>query len=503
MEDRVYCVSEAGSAPDEPTGKRCEADFSGIAAFGSVAALAAAVIGFGVLARPPSAEAVPSFARQTGQPCSTCHTAFPELTPFGRRFKLGGYTMGGGLSFTEAPPVSAMVIPTFTHTQTNQDAPPSPGTHTNNNTVLQQASLFYGGKIYENVGAFIQGTYDRASQHVFLDNTDIRYADTTKFLGMDLLYGVTVNNSPTVQDVWNTTPAWGFPYIASTLAPQFRPPGTMVEGTFAGKVAGTGVYTFWNDMLYLEVTAYRNLSTKTLNALGEPGIDGSTALSGAAPYWRAAFEYNKGDHSLEIGTFGMYANTLPARVGGFGFDNILDVGFDTQYQFLGDPHSFTAKLTYITEHQQLNSTFLQGNSSNNSNSLESFKASLGYVYNHTYSLTAAYFAVSGTSDAGLYGGNSLTNSPNGNGLIFDAAYLPFSNGGPSIYPWINARVGISYTRYLKLYGGSTNFDGSLHNSSDNNTVFLVITHPPCQEFRSLNPFAGWIGVICSSSAKSN
>src|SRR6516165_4335009 len=53
----------------------------------------------GILATPgfaPPAQALPSFARQTGQPCGTCHTDFPALTPFGRRFKLLGYTTGGG-----------------------------------------------------------------------------------------------------------------------------------------------------------------------------------------------------------------------------------------------------------------------------------------------------------------------------------------------------------------------------------------------------------------------
>ena len=44
----------------------------------------------------PPAQALPSFARQTGQPCGTCHTDFPALTPYGRRFKLLGYTAGGG-----------------------------------------------------------------------------------------------------------------------------------------------------------------------------------------------------------------------------------------------------------------------------------------------------------------------------------------------------------------------------------------------------------------------
>ncbi|MGZ5721068.1 MAG: hypothetical protein ACXWI9_24680, partial [Burkholderiales bacterium] len=40
---------------------------------------------------PPSVRAVPSFARQTGLPCSGCHYAPPELNPAGRRFKLLGY----------------------------------------------------------------------------------------------------------------------------------------------------------------------------------------------------------------------------------------------------------------------------------------------------------------------------------------------------------------------------------------------------------------------------
>src|SRR4029077_16767031 len=51
---------------------------------------------FFALGPAPPAQALPSFARQTGQPCGTCHTDFAGLTPFGRRFKIGGYTYGGG-----------------------------------------------------------------------------------------------------------------------------------------------------------------------------------------------------------------------------------------------------------------------------------------------------------------------------------------------------------------------------------------------------------------------
>jgi hypothetical protein len=46
-----------------------------------------------VCALPTPSWAVPSFARQTGMACAACHTVFPELTPFGREFKLNGYVL--------------------------------------------------------------------------------------------------------------------------------------------------------------------------------------------------------------------------------------------------------------------------------------------------------------------------------------------------------------------------------------------------------------------------
>jgi hypothetical protein len=490
---------------------------------------------FGLAMAPRNAEAIPSFARQTGQPCASCHTSFPQLTPFGRRFKLGGYTMGGGMTFEEAPPIAAMVIPTFAKTAVRQDSPPTnpngfPIAHTNDNFVLQQASLFYGGTVYGNLGAFVQATYDKAAQHTFLDNTDIRYADTTKLFGIDVLYGLDVNNGPSVQDVWNTTPAWGYPFLSSTLAPQFKPPGTIIEGSFAGRSAGTGGYLFLNDAIYLEVAGYHNLSKGELNALGQPcannadyvaavasqqaavyppGVTYTTpcsqaSLNGAAPYWRVAIEPNFGDHSFMIGAFAFYPEVLPGRIMGYGVDRYRDIGFDAQYQWLSDPHAITLRFSRISEQQQLTSTYLQGvvnglgilpfatgngPSTNISNRLTSLKASASYTWDRTISGTVGYFNVWGTQDDLLYG-NALTNpvgpsafgSPDGKGLTFELAYMPFSKGGPSFYPWANAKFGVSYTHYLKLYGGTTNFDGlgpyfngsvwRTHNASDNDTLFL-------------------------------
>src|SRR5262249_27407307 len=83
-------------------------------------------------------------------------------------------------------------------------------------------SVFFGGQIYCNFGAFSQGTFERPSSVWFLDNTDVRYAKTTNLAGLDMVLGITGNNNPTVQDPWNTTPAWSFPFVAASGDLAFR-----------------------------------------------------------------------------------------------------------------------------------------------------------------------------------------------------------------------------------------------------------------------------------------
>jgi hypothetical protein len=424
------------------------------------------------------ANAVPSFARQTGQPCAACHTAFPELTPFGRRFKLAGYTLQGGDS--KFPPIAAMVLPTFSHTAAPYLPTEVPaGLHANNNFVTQQVTGFYGGQVYGNLGAFIQVTGDPVGGGVNLDESDMRYVDSFKLFDKDAYWGVTVNNAPTVQDVWNTTPSFGWPQVTSTVAPLFTPPGTRIEGGWGlPAIFGAGAYVFWNDMLYAELTAYSGVSKTVSEALGDQPGTTPDVSQGVQPYWRLAIEPHWGDHYLEVGTFGMYGQIVPQSAFGFGVDTYTDVGFDSQYQYDGDKFSVTVKLTDILEYQRLNASSnpTVGFASNATDRLNSFKANASFVWDHTYSIGGGYFNVRGTSDALLYGGSSATDSPNGDGLIADVAYLPFSHGSPGLYSTWNARLGVQYTHYLHLYGGTDNFDGNdlgaMHNASGNDTLLL-------------------------------
>src|SRR5665647_1308923 len=143
--------------------------------------------------------AMPSFTRQTGEPCTACHVqAFgPGLTPNGRQFKLTGYTMAAGKD-AKFIPLSAMVQGSFTHTQRGQPGGAADGFGSNNNAAMDQASIFYAGRVTSKVGAFVQTTFDGvAKTNLILDNTDIRFADQASLAGQQFVYGISANNSPT------------------------------------------------------------------------------------------------------------------------------------------------------------------------------------------------------------------------------------------------------------------------------------------------------------------
>ncbi len=442
---------------------------------GLCAAVAAAFACIWLLASTP-ANAVPSFARQTGQPCAACHTAFPELTPFGRRFKLEGYTLEGGDS--TLPPVTAMLMPGYTHTAAKQDTPPAAGLKTNDNLVVQQVTGLYAGKVYGDLGAFIQVSGNPVTGQTWFDGSDIRYVKPITLFGKPAYLGVDANNTPTFQDAWNTVNAWSFPQLSSSVA-AFSTPGTHIDA-LAQAVGGVGTYVFWNDMVYAELTAYKGYNRDTLEAFGmQPGWT-PDIQQGILPYWRLAVEPHWGDHYLMVGTFGMFGQTIPGGVPGTGTDKYLDIGFDSQYQYDGDKYSVTVRATDVIERQRLDSSLVQGLSSNATDWINSFKTSASVVLDHTYSLTGGYFNVSGSSDMNLWNATSVANSPNGSGLIFDAAYLPFSHGSPGPYTTANVRLGVQYIKYLQLYGGGSNFDGLIgtpgaggtHNASGNNTLFV-------------------------------
>src|SRR6267154_5736971 len=81
------------------------------------------------------ASAFPAFARKYGLPCSSCHEAWPKLSPFGQAFKDNGYQLGNE---RDAPifqqpaywPIAIRITPHW-HRESNDrevlDDPTTPG----------------------------------------------------------------------------------------------------------------------------------------------------------------------------------------------------------------------------------------------------------------------------------------------------------------------------------------------------------------------------------------
>lgn len=410
--------------------------------------------------------ALPSYARQTGEACVACHVSFPELTPYGRLFKLSGYTLGT----TQLFPVAVMAVGSVSkvsNTQGNDSSYPR-----NNQLQLEGGSLFIAGKVGDHAGMFSQWTYNNLNSttqsdgstafngKTTVDNNDWRLSWHIAKADLDLIYGLTLNNNPTVQDVWNSTPAFGYPYQSSRLASVWGigPQATLIEGGLAQQVAGLSAYAFLNKNWYAEIGSYR-VADGPFSFLSH-GVDLSNRLSGNSPYLRFAYNRDWGMHSLAVGVFGMDAKVhTDGTDTNSPLDHYHDRGIDMQYQYLSDPHIFTTQLSYIHESTDWDASHIGNDRAAANSKLNSFRAKASYWYQHTYGLSIGYFGEHGTTDWTAW---SNTGSPDTTGYILEFNYM--------IKP--NWRVGLQYTGYTKYQGASLNYDGNGRNARDNNTTYL-------------------------------
>jgi hypothetical protein len=419
----------------------------------------------------PKALAIPSYARQTTLSCDSCHITFPRLNPVGRLFKLNGYTLTGiksivstaagspSLKLTSFMPMSAMV-------QASQSwiGRAAPGQKSAVTEFPQQLSFFIAGEITPHLGTFIQITYDDQGAQFGWDNTDIRLAFNTSIGSKPVIFGLTLNNNPTVQDVWNSTPAWGFPYIspAAAPAPQASP---IVGGTLAGEVAGLGGYAFYDNLAYAEFSAY--VSTPQ----GGPFPAGPTSMNtirGVSPYWRAVVQHSWGAlQYVSLGTYGISSSLVPQGIIG-PVDRYTDLALDLQYERALGPGGVQFYGTWIHESQRLEASFLTGAAASIDNHANAIRANVSYDYRRAYVLTLGFFDITGGADPLLYYADPLAGSrlskPDSAGFILEA----------DLFAWQNAVLTLQYTLYTRFNGAALDYDGFGRDASDNNTLYLSL-----------------------------
>lgn len=438
------------------------------------------------------ANAIPVFARQTGFKCIACHVggAYPQLTSLGRMFKLTGYTMGNRPNFTDLevqndyPPVAVMVQTARQYyNNTVASSLPGHGQGVPSSAMdVQVVSFFAGGKITDNVGAFMQWTgqkYDNSQtgsqssyQSAAIDNTEFRYADRTVTPDSDLIVGAYVNNRATMSDVWNNEGPWLSGWINYFNAGNAQAPLTFLDTESTQHTAvGAGAYVFKDKTWYGELAVYGSPTHGPLSVMtaGASPANGSGTVIDPSPYFRLAYNKEWGPHSLEVGMNGFlaYAHGLDPNQAVSSFagpvSTYRDVGIDAQYQYILDPHFFALHGHVSREFMNNNRSF--GNyagaiAQNATDNLTETYLDGSYIYKGKYGTQLTYQAATGSNDTGLYalatnGVGAATGNPN------------WSSWTPSIFwaPWQNVRIGYMYTFYTEM-GGVTSGNRLLLNGAN-------------------------------------
>jgi hypothetical protein len=413
---------------------------------------------------PAASNALPSFAQQTGQPCSQCHVGAygPQLKQYGRDFKLYGYVSGDGQNWL--PPISLVTVSSFTHTEADR-AKPLPHFDTNDNTILiDRAKVAYAGALPGKVGMFSELSYDGVRHVLAIDNIDIRRAFNPTIAGHDVILGLDLNNRPTIQDLWNSTPTFEFLPTTTPLSP--TPNITaVVDGALAQRVAGYGGYGMWDNFLYAELLGYQALNQDFVHRSGIQTTATTDIYDGVMPYWRVAVQRDFSDrHYLALGVFGISADRFPKGIRPDGTDHIADTAGDLTYQFTGSKqHYWSAHATYIHENDRLDASHhLFG--SNASDYLNTMRLDVSYSYHDQLTPTVEVFQSRGSHDPQFF--KTAAGTPDSTGYVVEVAYAVWGIASSPV-GWSNIRLAVRWIGYSK-------FNGASSDASGNNTVYVNV-----------------------------
>ncbi|MDR2881872.1 MAG: cytochrome C [Azoarcus sp.] len=391
-------------------------------------------------------QALPSFARQTGMECASCHVGGfgPQLTPAGTLFKMGGYTDSDGKD--GKIPLSAMVIGSYTHTREDQD--PEPGLKANNNLKMNEAALFFAGRVTDSIGGFAELNYDGIEHKTAVDRVDFRYARALRLDGRDATFGISVNNTPSSSDPFNTLPASIFPYTDSPAAVGTGESATLINGGLEHRVLGAVAYANYGG-LYGELGSYGSLSPSLQSKIGQ-GRDYQRLSMGSNAYWRLAWMQDLKTQAFHVGVFGWSADVQPDRTVASPKDRYHDVGVDAGYQLLGNrEHMLTLNGSYVREHR----TDIEGAKS----SLRETRLNASYYYQQTWGASIGRFATTGSDPAAATRGQML-----------QLDWTPWGKENanpPAFLSLANLRLGLQYWNYNE-------FGGLSSGAKDHNTTYL-------------------------------
>lgn len=413
---------------------------------------------------PKESLAVPSFAKQTGRPCSGCHTIWPRLNTTGREFKLLGYTEVADdypridqdnldlLRFGPPLAVSIISFPYQNTTGPNRSIVGSGG----QTRLPDEFALYFAGRLTSNIGVFSTPHWLRSSGAFTLEL--VKMAAATR-AGESNIIGIVAGKMDVAgADPYNTIRYTAFHTINSPA--------------ILSKTRASGDFFSFSDNANQGVVVNGKFFQTLYLALGGFRGDSGSAQVESDPidvFGRAVFEYPLGEAIASIGGFvydgkerydHSFTQTSAPAGGGPVFTESISLnqyatkirrtGFDLQYQLESDPHLIEVIGTYMAGRDTNVDQFTGAAASGTGTSeikFTGYYAEASYFYQRMYGITLGYDHLKSDQDDTL----------NKKGPTLNVTYSP----------WLNTKFGLEFSEFDII-------DPSTDTKAKERDTFLVV-----------------------------
>lgn len=264
------------------------------------------------------ASAIPAFARKYGLPCSSCHEAWPKLSPFGQQFKDNGYQLGNDRDapiFQQAAywPVAFRITPNW-HLETANHVPLDNGTVADVKTSgfdYTGMDMLTAGTLAKNFSFLLVPSSDELGSFHF-ESVNVRFSNILNSTWFNLKVGkFELDNLLSEKRILTLSGNGGF-YQNYHFQPMFQPgvPETYVFGIGDNQLGIEWMGHSKDDRTRLSVSVLQPTDGNPDFVTGA-GAGGVTGPGGAAG--RTYDVYAAGSHAFEVKGLGLQ------RVGAFAY----------------------------------------------------------------------------------------------------------------------------------------------------------------------------------------
>lgn len=264
------------------------------------------------------ASAIPAFARKYGLPCSSCHEAWPKLSPFGQQFKDAGYQLGNDRDapiFQQAAywPVAFRITPNW-HMETANHVPLDNGTVADVKTSgfdYTGMDILTGGTLAKNFSFLLVPSSDELGSF-HMESVNVRFDNILNSTWFNVKVGkFELDNLLSEKRILTLSANGGF-YQNYHFQPLYKPgtPESYVFGIGDNQLGAEWMGHSKNDRTRLSVAVLEPTDGNPdfVTGLGAAGVTGPGSVAG-----RTYDVFTAGSQAFEVKGLGLQ------RIGAFAY----------------------------------------------------------------------------------------------------------------------------------------------------------------------------------------